>query len=165
MSDSQKMWLLESGWIRDFADGTVSRYDRFNATALPELSEPPAYFNREVVQATQMNWQELQRYIRGLRLAGFDVSFLSVEWHRKFAYPLITPISMLLAIPFAILVGARGAVGGVTLGIGIGVMYWALAALLQAMGGVGQLPPLLAGWSPDFIFFFLGMYFFFKMPT
>ncbi|GAC1621406.1 MAG: hypothetical protein NVS9B13_12880 [Candidatus Acidiferrum sp.] len=164
-SDSQKIWLLEAGWIRDFADGTVSRYDRFTATALPELSEPPSYFNREVVQATQMNWQELRRYIRGLRLAGFDVSFLSVEWHRKFAYPLIAPISMLLAIPFAILVGARGAVVGMVLGIGIGVIYWAVAALLQAMGGVGQLPPLLAGWSPDFIFLFLGMYFFFKMPT
>jgi LPS export ABC transporter permease LptF/LPS export ABC transporter permease LptG len=164
-SDSQKMWLLESGWIRDFADGTVSRYDRFNATALAELSEPPSYFNREVVQATQMNWRELRRYIRGLRLAGFDVSFLSVEWHRKFAYPFIAPISMLLAIPFAILIGARGAVGGVALGIAIGVLYWAVAALLQAMGGVGQLPPMLAGWSPDFIFLFMGMYFFFKMPT
>ena len=38
-------------------------------------------------------------------------------------------------------------------------------ALLDAMGGVGQLPPLLAAWSPDIIFFFLGLYFFFKMPT
>ena len=37
--------------------------------------------------------------------------------------------------------------------------------LLEAMGGVGQLPPFLAGWAPDIIFFFLGMYFFFKMPT
>jgi lipopolysaccharide export system permease protein len=72
---------------------------------------------------------------------------------------------MLLAIPFAILVGARGAIGGVAIGVGIGVFYWAVAALLQAMGGVGQLPPLLAGWSPDLIFLFLGLYFFFKMPT
>ena len=50
-------------------------------------------------------------------------------------------------------------------GVGIGVTYWAMAALLEAMGSVGQLPPLLSGWSPDIIFFFLGMYFFFKMPT
>jgi lipopolysaccharide export system permease protein len=53
----------------------------------------------------------------------------------------------------------------VALGVGIGVAYWAIAALLEAMGGVGQLPPLLAGWSPDIVFFFLGLYFFFKMPT
>ena len=51
------------------------------------------------------------------------------------------------------------------LGVGIAVAYRAVAALLEAMGGVGQLPPFLAGWSPDIIFSFLGMYFFFKMPT
>ena len=72
---------------------------------------------------------------------------------------------MLLAIPFAFLVGTRGAVGGVALGVGFGISYWSLAKLLEAMGSVGQLPPFLAGWSPDIIFFFLGMYFFFKMPT
>jgi lipopolysaccharide export LptBFGC system permease protein LptF len=33
------------------------------------------------------------------------------------------------------------------------------------MGGIGQLPPFLAAWSPDLIFFFLALYFFFKMPT
>jgi lipopolysaccharide export LptBFGC system permease protein LptF len=39
------------------------------------------------------------------------------------------------------------------------------ARLLEAMGGVGQLPPFLAAWSTDITFFFLGLYFFFKMPT
>ncbi len=164
-SDSQKMWHLESGWARDFSGGTVAKYDQFKVIALPELTEPPTYFNREVRQAFQMNWRELGRYIDGLHRAGFDVSTLTVQWHKKFAYPLIAPISMLLAIPFAILVGTRGAVGGVALGVGIGIVYWSVAALLEAMGGVGQLPTLFAGWSPDLIFFFLGLYFFFKMPT
>jgi len=72
---------------------------------------------------------------------------------------------MLLAFPFAFLVGTRGAVGGVAIGVGIGILYWLGAELLAAMGGVGQLPPLLAGWSPDIVFLFAGMYFFFKMPT
>jgi len=44
-------------------------------------------------------------------------------------------------------------------------VYWAISALLEAMGGIGQLPPFLSAWSPDLIFFFLGLYFFFKMPT
>jgi lipopolysaccharide export LptBFGC system permease protein LptF len=72
---------------------------------------------------------------------------------------------MLLAFPFAFLVGTRGAVGGVAIGVSIGILYWLGAELLTAMGGVGQLPPFLAGWAPDIIFFFLGLYFFFKMPT
>ena len=164
-SESQNLWLLESGWIRDFSDGHISRYERFPVTALPEISEPPSYFNREEHQASQMNWRDLRTYIDGLHRAGFDVATLTVQWHVKIAFPLIAPVIMLLAIPFAFLVGTRGAVGGVALGVAIGIVYWSAARLLEAMGGVGQLPPLLAAWSPDIIFFFLGFYFFFKMPT
>ena len=164
-SEAQHVWVLENGWIRDFSGGSVAKFETFTAAAPPELSEPPSYFNREVRQAFQMSLGELGNYIDGLHRAGFDVATLLVQWHKKMAYPLMAPVSMLLAIPFAFLVGTRGAIGGVALGVGIGVAYWAIAALLEAMGGVGQLPPLLAGWSPDIIFFFLGMYFFFKMPT
>jgi LPS export ABC transporter permease LptF/LPS export ABC transporter permease LptG len=164
-SESQKLWVLESGWVRDFSDGRIMRYERFSATALPELREPPSYFNREIRQAFQLSWRELRRYINDLHRAGFDVSNLTVQWHVKIAFPLIAPISMLLAIPFAFLVGTRGAIGGVAIGLTIGIAYWTLARLLDAMGGVGQLPPFLAGWSPDLIFFFLGLYFYLKMPT
>ena len=164
-SETQHVWVLEGGWIRDFSDGSVARYEGFTAAAPPELTEPPNYFNREVRQAFQMSVGELGNYIDGLHRAGFDVSTLTVQWHKKMAYPLMAPVSMLLAIPFAFLVGTRGAVSGVALGVGIAVAYWAIAALLEAMGGGGQLPPPLAGWSPDIIFFFLGLYFFFNMPT
>ncbi|MGB2643997.1 MAG: LPS export ABC transporter permease LptF [Candidatus Acidiferrum sp.] len=164
-SDSEKVWVLEGGWVRDFAGGAITRYDRFTVTSLPELSEPPSYFNREVRQASQMSWGALRRYIADLHKAGFDVANLTVQWHVKLAFPLIAPISILLAIPFALLVGTRGALGGVALGVAIGIVYWTAARLLEAMGGVGQLPPFLAAWSTDITFLFLGLYFFFKMPT
>ena len=164
-SDTQHLWILEAGWVRDFSDGAIVRYDRFNTKDLPELTEAPGYFNREVTPAIQMSWLQLRRYIDDLHRAGFDVAALTVEWHRKLAFPLIAPISMLLAFPFAFLVGTRGAIGGVAIGVAIGIAYWLGAQLLAAMGGVGQLPPLLAGWSPDIVFFFLGLYFLFKMPT
>ncbi len=164
-SDSQKTWMLEGGWVREFHEGSITAYNPFKVTSFAELTEPPSYFNREVLAASQLSWRDLSTYIDGLHRAGFDVAGLTVQWHRKIAYPLIAPISMLLAIPFALLVGTRGAVGGVALGVAISIVYWAIAALLEAMGGVGQLPPLLSGWSPDIIFFFLGMYFIFRMPT
>ena len=163
--DTEKTWVLESGWVRDFAGGAVVKYEPFKVTTLAELVEPPSYFNREVIQAFQMSWRDLRHYIDSLHRAGFDVSNLTVQWHKKLAYPLIAPISMMLAIPFALLVGSRGAIGGIALGIGIGIAYWAVSALMEAMGGIGQLPPLLSAWSPDLIFFFFGLYFFFKMPT
>ena len=58
-----------------------------------------------------MNWRQLGEYIAGLRQAGFDTARLSVQWQKKFAFPLIAAIIVFLGAPFAFLVGTRGAVG------------------------------------------------------
>jgi LPS export ABC transporter permease LptF/LPS export ABC transporter permease LptG len=163
---TESLWILTGGWVRDFgADGQVARYEPFKATTIPELTEPPGYFRREVRQSFQMNWRQLGEYIASLRQAGFDTARLSVQWHKKFAFPMIAAIIVFLAAPFAFLVGTRGAVGGLAAAVGIGVIYWSAAALFEAMGSAGQLPPVLAAWGPDAIFGFLGVYFFLKMPT
>ena len=163
--DEQKTWILESGWVRDFKDGRVTHFNQFPVMEFPELNEPPSYFNREVRQSYQMDWWELRRYIAGLRQAGFDVARLSVQLQEKLSFPLIAPVVVLLAIPFSILVGTRGAVGGLALGLGVSFIYRGVASLSEAMGAVGQLPPALAAWAPDVIFLFLGIYFFLNMPT
>jgi LPS export ABC transporter permease LptF/LPS export ABC transporter permease LptG len=163
---SENAWILTGGWVRDFGrNGQVVRYEPFKATTIAELTEPPGYFRREVRQSFQMNWRQLGEYIVSLRQAGFDTARLSVQWHKKFAFPMIAAIIVFLGAPFAFLVGTRGAVGGLAVAVGIGVIYWSSAALLEAMGSAGQLPPLLAAWGPDAIFGFLGVYFFLKMPT
>ena len=161
----QGAWILESGWIRDFQAGSITRYAEFQVIELPELDEPPSYFTRELRQSSEMDWFELRGYIDRLRHSGFDVARFSVQLHKKLAFPLIAPVIILLAIPFSILVGSRGAVGGLALGVGLAVVYWATAALFEALGGVGQLPPVLSAWSPDLIFLFCGLYFFLRMPT
>jgi LPS export ABC transporter permease LptF/LPS export ABC transporter permease LptG len=161
----ENTWILTGGWVRDFDTDRVVRYTPFTAYSLPELTEPPSYFRREVLQSDQMNWHQLGEYIRSLRQAGFDTSRLSVQWYEKFAFPLIAAIIVLLGAPFAFLTGTRGAIGGIAVAIGIGIVYRATAALLESMGTAGLLPPLLAGWAPDAIFGFLAAYFFLKMPT
>src|ERR1700683_502193 len=162
---SENAWILTGGWIRDFDGNRVTRYTPFKVNSLPELTETPSYFRRDVRQYTQMNWRQLGQYIASLRQAGFDTSRLAVQWQKKFAFPLIAAIIVFLGAPFAFLVGTRVAVGGLAVAVGIGIVYWATAALFEAMGSVGQLPPLLAGWAPDAIFGFLAIYFFLRMPT
>jgi LPS export ABC transporter permease LptG len=162
---SENTWVLTGGWIRDFDGGKITRYSPFKVESLPEISEPPTYFRREVRQYSQMNWRQLGEYIISLRKAGFDTARLSVQWQKKFAFPLIAAIIVCLAAPFGFLVGTRGAIGGLAVAIAIAIVYWATAALFESLGSVGQLPPILAGWAPDAIFGFLAVYFFLKMPT
>src|SRR6202041_3718211 len=143
----------------------AQKYAPFKNHFLPDNGRPPSYFRREVRQSYQMNWRQLGEYILGLRQAGFDTARLSVQWQKKFAFPLIAAIIVFLGAPFAFLTGTRGAVGGLAVAVGVAIVYWATAALFEARGSVGQLPPLLAAWSPDAIFGFLGVYFFLKMLT
>ncbi len=166
-SPEQNVWIMKDGWVRDFDADNESHYHTtpFQVYSATELDEPPSHFNRAVRQSDEMSWRELQNYIGELRQSGFDVGRLSVQWQEKLAFPMIAPIIAFLSIPFAFYVGTRGAVGGLALGIGIGIVYWATSALFEALGGVGQMPPVLAGWAPDAIFIFLGTYFFLKMPT
>jgi len=77
----------------------------------------------------------------------------------------MAPVSMLLADTFCLSGRNTRSAWRVSLGVAIGITYWAMAALLEAMGGVGTATAIACGWSPDIIFFFLGLYFFFKMPT
>src|SRR5579884_1296904 len=158
-------WVLEGGWLRDFELNRVTRFSPFQVATLAEMTEPPGYFKQEVRPSSQMNWRELGRYITHLRRAGYDAARLTVQWHRKFAFPAVAAIMVLLAIPCPLFIGARGALGGFALGLLIGMAYWGLAALFEALGAVGQLPPVIAAWAPDALFLSLGLYLFFRMPT
>jgi len=129
------------------------------------VSEPPTYFKKEVKQSSEMNYEELRRYIRDLQQSGFDVVRLRVQLQKKLAFPIITLVMAVLAIPFSLSAGRRGAIAGVAVAVGIAVVYWTVAGLFEAMGNINQLPPVLAAWSPDLIFALVGGYLVLKVPT
>jgi LPS export ABC transporter permease LptG/LPS export ABC transporter permease LptF len=158
-------WVYEQGWERRLNGPAIENYKRFEATTFPQFSEPPLYFKKEVKQSSEMNYEELRRYIHDLEQSGFDVVRLRVQLQKKIAYPLITLVMAVLAIPFALSAGKRGALAGVATAIGIGVFYWTISGLFEAMGNLSQLPPTVAAWSPNLVFGFIGGYLILRMPT
>src|SRR6185437_13562091 len=125
---------------------------KFDVSTFAELNEPPTYFKKEVLQSSEMNYDELQRYIHDLKQSGFDVVRLRVQLQKKIAFPLITLVMAVLAVPFSLSAGRRGALTGVAVAIGIAVVYWLTSGLFEAMGNVSYLPPALAAWAPDLLF-------------
>lgn len=158
-------WVLEQGWERRFDQDRTISYRPFNADIFPELREPPPHFQREVRESAQMNSQELGGYIAELRQSGFDVTRLLVQWHKKFAFPLITAVMVLLGFPFGLTMGRRGAVGGLAVGIALGFSYWVLAGFFEALGNLALLPPLLSAWGPNLVFLFTGLYLTLQVET
>jgi lipopolysaccharide export LptBFGC system permease protein LptF len=90
---------------------------------------------------------------------------LRVELNKKLSYPLITLIMAILAIPFSLSTGKKGAITGVAIAVGIAVFYTVVSRLFEAMGNLSQLPPSMAAWSPDLIFMLVGGYMILKVPT
>ncbi|MGH9571154.1 MAG: LptF/LptG family permease [Candidatus Angelobacter sp.] len=164
-SENLQQWVFEKGWLRDFNGDTVSDYRKFEVDTFAELNEPPSYFRKEVRQSQEMNYQELSHYIHDLQQSGFDVVRLRVQLQKKLAFPLITLVMAVLAFPFALSSGKRGALTGVATALIIALVYWVTSGLFEAMGNVSQLPPLIAAWSPDLIFGLVGGYLILKTPS
>ncbi len=164
-SDVTQRWIFEQGWQRDLRGEAIENYQPFDVTAFSSFNEPPPYFKKEVKQSSEMSYEELRDYIRDLQQSGFDVVRLRVQMQRKFAFPLVTAVMAVLAVPFSLSAGKRGAVTGVAVAVGIAVVYETMSRLFEAMGNLSQLPPALAAWSPDLIFALVGGYLILKVPT
>jgi LPS export ABC transporter permease LptG/LPS export ABC transporter permease LptF len=158
-------WVLENGWVRNLEDDKVTAYSSFAVETFPEMTETPGYFNKEVKPSAQMSALELRSYIHELSHSGFDVVRLSVQFYRKFSFPLMCFVVALIGIPFALTTGRKGAITGIATSIGIAILYWASTSLFEAMGNLSQLPPSVAAWSPDVLFGLGGVYLFLRVRT
>jgi LPS export ABC transporter permease LptG/LPS export ABC transporter permease LptF len=162
-----KTWVFSNGWAREFGAPGEQRFRNFQGSTatFADLRETPDYFVKEVKQGKQMNFQELDAYIRELQQSGFNTVPLQVQFHKKFAVPLFAFIMAMISIPFAFLAGNRGAMTGVGMSIGIALAYWSVSQLFEQVGNVSQLPAPLAAWSPDALFSLTALYFLIRMRT
>ena len=112
-----------------------------------------------------MSYAELSTYIADLKQSGFDTKRLSVQLNKKLAYPLITLVMAILAIPFSLSMGKRGSLAGIAIAIGLAIAYQVVAGLFEAMGNVNTLPAMLAAWTPDLLFGLAGTYLLLRSPS
>lgn len=160
-----KKWVFERGWVRTLKGASIQDYHTYDVSTFNELKEDPSYFKKEVRQSSEMDFDELRDYINDLQQGGFDTVRLRVQLQKKIAYPLITLVMAILAIPFAVTGRTGGALAGVAIAIGIAVIYLGTSGLFEAMGNANQLPALLAAWAPDFMFAFAGGYMLLRVRT
>ncbi len=163
-NDETETWHFENGWVRNF-NGKNSEYIEFRDTSFAEIHEEPGYFKKENWQSQEMNFAQLNGYIRDLRQSGFDTMRLRVALWHKLAYPLIAIVMSVLAIPFALSMGRRGSLSGIAVAISVALAYWVVDGLFGALGNVNYLPAALAAWSPDVLFGLTGGYLLLRTPT
>ena len=147
----RKQWEGTDVWTRTFeSDVGLMPYTRDAKMRL--VLEPPDYFVTEQPDAERMNYRQLDRYIRELRASGFSVVELAVALQRKLSFPLVTVVMTLIAVPFAVTSGSRGAMYAVGVGLVLAIAYWITISIFGAVGSAGLLAPALAAWAPNILF-------------
>jgi len=151
--------------VREFQGANQKDFREFKDTTFGEIHEEPGYFSKESLQSQEMNFGQLDRYIRDLRQSGFDTMRLRVALWHKLAYPLVAVVMAMLAVPFALSMGRRGSLTGIAVAIGVAITYLTIDGLFGAMGNVNYLPAPLAAWSSDVLFGLTGGYLLLRTPT
>ena len=157
-------WQAQDVWVRAF-DGGLSpvSFERFPERELP--LESPEYFETERPDAERMSYRQLRAYVGTLRASGFDVVQLTVALHRKLSFPPVTVIMTLIALPFAVTTGRRGAMYGIGVGIAVALTYWMIISVFAAIGSAGLMAPVLAAWAPNILFGATAVYLLLTVPT
>ena len=152
-----RTWLAHHGWTRELVTNTGGgtdkpemKYETFNES---EVSlEPASYFKTDEPIADLMTYGQLSEYIDRLNASGANVVPQRVALARKIAFPFVTVIMTILAVPFAVSTGRHGAMYGVGIGIALAITYIVALSISGALGAGGALPPLLAAWAPNILF-------------
>jgi LPS export ABC transporter permease LptG/LPS export ABC transporter permease LptF len=156
-------WQAVNASVVDYRVSPPAR-TTFATYPLPSL-EPPDYFESEQPVAEMMTVGELRRYLDELSASGLNVTPLAVELQHKLAFPFVTLVMTLLAVPFGVTTGRRGALYGIGLAIVIALSYWIAMSLFVALGRGGLLVPWLAAWAPNIIVLGAALYLFLTVKT
>lgn len=151
-------WIAKNGWTREVVretnkrgvERTAVKYTPF--AEQPLAIEPPSYFKTDEPLAELMTYGQLEEYIDRLRASGANVVPQMVALQRKLAFPFVTIIMTVLAVPFAVTTGRRGAMYGVGVGIVLAITYWIAMSITGALGAGGVMSPALAAWAPNLVF-------------
>jgi lipopolysaccharide export system permease protein len=150
-------WSAFDGWSREFAETTTGTEKTTRVTyaafaARPVPLEPPAYFKSDEPDAALMTYGQLKEYVAHLQVGGYNVVPYLVALQRKLAFPFVTVVMTLLAVPFAVTTGKRGALYGIGAAIVLAIVYWLMFSVSSAIGAGGVLSPVLAAWTPNILF-------------
>ena len=159
------VWKFSNGWSRTFDGVEVTDYLRFTGDKIVRYPETPDYFESEIRPPEQMRYTELKEYIDELRDSGQPVPELQVELQNKIAFPVVSLVMALVALPFAFRLGRQGALYGLGISVVLGIVFLGIFAFFTTLGEAGALPPAVAVWSPSAVFAVLSVYLFLGVRT
>ena len=157
--DAARGRLEDGHWL--FEDVLITAPDR-TPESHPSYRLPTSLTLKRIqdgfASPASMSFWALPGFIRLLEQAGFSPTRHRLHWHALLSVPVLLCTMVLIAAPFSLRFARRGGTG---LLIGAGALtgfgLYVASDVVLAFGLSGQLPALLAAWTPALISVALGI--------
>jgi len=107
-----------------------------------------------------LSLMQLMEYRAHLREDGIKSVSLETQFHSRISFTMAPLIMTILVIPFGLRFPRAGGIArGISIGIILGLFYWAIHSAMTNVGISGYMNPALAAWSTDIVMLSAGMLF------
>ena len=167
--DAKKGVFKKGKWI--FYDIMEQKLDKesnhYRVTFFEEREEPfhflPEDIERVVKKSEEMGFLELLAYIRNIENEGYDASVYKVDLYAKLAFPFVSFIMCLAGAGISSRSKLKESLSvSIFYGICIAFFYWIFYSFCLSLGYGEMLPPFMAAWVANFVFFCFGIVVFLK---
>ncbi len=134
-------------------------------TNFPSLTDRPRQLLLQNKRVDEMNSGDLRRIIRAHRRAGRtgQLAEYQVTLHYRYAFPLTCLVVVWIGVPLGMQIRRSGALLSVGVAIGLVAGFYFLSNVTLALGGAGQINPILAAWLANILFAVIGAALFIRL--
>ncbi len=119
----------------------------------------PNEIKKVVKKSEEMNFLELLEFVNKIEAEGYDASVYKVDLYAKSAFPFVCFIMCLVGPCIASERKLKESLSvSIFYGICIAFIYWILYSFCLSLGYGEVLPPIIAAWTANMIFFSFGVF-------
>lgn len=145
-------WQLESARVSHFwPNGTISNSEDFESLSV-DIPLDPGKLKKERRLPNELSLGELSEAVERGSGSGVDIIGLAVDRQVKFAFHFASLVVALIGLKFSFKSErSMETAKGILLAIAVGMSYWFILNAFRALGRRALMPPIVAGWSANFI--------------
>ena len=151
------VWKIENAITLTLKEDDTYDMRKFDYISL-EIPEKPETFAGRVKTPEEMSYKQLKRYVKKVKDEGYDNNNYLVDLNLKIAFPFISAVLALVAVPIALNTRGGGIPAAIALGIAACFMYYLIMSFSRALSLSGTLPPLFSAWLANLFFSLFGIY-------
>jgi lipopolysaccharide export system permease protein len=150
--DSLGRWRFRDVTARTFSPSGAERFET-RAELDSSLSVRPRDLALSSRDTERMTIPEARAFVESLERAGVrDRGRPLVAYYAKFSYPVANLLMVLIGVPLAARRRRGGQAVQLAIGLGVAFVYLALQKVVEPLGFVETIPPVVAAWLPHGVF-------------